>query len=170
MIVRNKIWDEIVHADANRICTRKYANAQRRIQLIYKVGVPLLSGICAVAVEYDKLRAAFWTALILCISTIFKAVFPQIILPEKEIAALDKLHEVFLVYRDKVEGLLHRFDKKEINEEEAFIELDSLQKANSKKKSELNKLVLWIPRFIDNSITKESEQYLNAIYNNKYER
>ncbi|MST76830.1 hypothetical protein FYJ72_03815 [Prevotella copri] len=169
MIVRNKIWDEIKHSDANRICARKYANVQRRIALGYKIIVPLLAGICAIAVKIDQENAAFWASIIICVSTIMKAVFPQLILPDKDVDTLDTLQLDFFDYRNKLEDLFHRFDKNEYSEDEAQRKLNTLQKETSKRSSQLNKLVFWIPSYVDRSITKESEQYLNAIHNNKYE-
>lgn len=169
MIIRNKVWKSITEADANRICARRYANIQRRIIFGYKVAIPLLSGLSAVAIRYGETDAAFWTLVILCLSTIIKAVFPQLVLPDGDITALDNLHTIFTNDRDKAENLLWKIDNKKIPEEEALSELESLQKVITKHTSELNKLVLWIPRFVDNSITKESDRYLNATHNNKYE-
>lgn len=169
MIVRNKIWDEIVHSDANAICARKYANVQRRIQLFYLISIPVLSAICVFMAKMELCNETFWTALVIFISSIVKAIFPQIILPEKEIIKLDKLYQDFTDYYTKVEDIWSRVDKKTISDEDAEKELVALQKTNVKKKAELNKLVIWIPKYIDNKITKESERHLNAIFNNEYE-
>ena len=157
MAVWNKIWDEVIHADANAICARKYANVQRRIQLAYKILIPLLSGLSAFAV-------------ILCVSTIAKAVFPQLILSELDIQRLSKLHTEFINYREKVEGLMERFkNDKELKDEDALKELLRLKKSITEQNAELDKLVLWIPSFIDKHITIESDRYLSAVHKNKYQ-
>jgi DNA polymerase sigma len=169
MIVRNKIWDEIVHADANAICARKYANVQRRIQLFYLISVPLLSAVCVVLTKLQLYNETVWTALFIFVSSLIKAVFPRIVLPEKDILELDKLFQDFSAYYGKLEDLWFRYEKKVISEEDAEKEVVAIGKSNVKKKKALNKLVLWIPKYIDNRITKESEQHLNPIFNNKYE-
>ena len=170
MIVRNKIWEEIKHADANAICARRYANVQRRIQLFYLISVPVLSAICVFLAKMELCNETFWTALIILATSIVKAIFPQVILPEKDILKLDKLYQDFTDCYSKLESLIFKFDKKLINEVDAERELSTIQKNNVKRKTELNKLVLWIPKCIDNSITKESERHLKAVFNNEYEQ
>ena len=170
MAVWNKIWDEVIHADANAICARKYANVQRRIQLAYKILIPLLSGLSAFAIKYDYANAAFCSAVICCGSTIAKAVFPQVILSELDIERLSKLHTEFINYREKVEGLMERFkNDKELKDEDALKELLRLKKSITEQNAELDKLVLWIPSFIDKHITIESDRYLSAVHKNKYQ-
>lgn len=170
MIIRNKIWDEIVHADANAICARKYANVQRRIQLFYLISVPVLSAVCVLFTKLQLYNETVWTALFLFISSLIKAVFPKLILPEKEILEIDKLYQDFSEYYCKLEDLWFRHEKNIISDEVAEKEVLAIGKSNVKKKQVLNKLVLWIPKYIDNRITKESERHLNSIFNNKYEQ
>ena len=68
-----------------------------------------------------------------------------------------------------LESLFHNFDNNAISENDATSEINRLTKSNTELSEELNRLVLWIPSFVDKRITEETEYYLNATYNNKYE-
>lgn len=169
MIIRNKIWEEIVHADANAICSRRYATVQRRIQIAYAILIPFCSALCALFAKLEWKEATIGTAVMMFISTLAKGIFPKIILSERNIIRLDELFKEFMDYRNNIEKLFDDFDNNVINQRQAKTQLDDIIQSNTKRTAELNKLVLWIPKCIDNSITKESEEYLNRVYKNIYE-
>ena len=85
MIIRNKIWDEIKEADVFSRCARRYASVQRKIQFVYKIAIPVLAALCALFTKLNMPNYTFWSAVLICLSTILKSVFTQIILSEKDI-------------------------------------------------------------------------------------
>ena len=85
MIIRNKIWDEIKEADIFSRCARRYASVQRKIQFVYKIAIPVLAALCALFSKLNMPNYTFWSAVLICLSTILKSFFTQIILSEKDI-------------------------------------------------------------------------------------
>lgn len=168
MIIRNKIWDEIKETDVFSRCALRYASVQRKIQFVYKVTIPVLAALCALFTKLNMPAYTFWSAVLICFSTILKSFFTQIILSEKDIERLDKLGEDFENYRTKCEDLMRKLDNKEISENEASNVIDKQQAIYSKKKTELNKLILWIPFWKKRRLQKESEEYLKGIHFNQY--
>lgn len=168
MIIRNKIWDEIKEADVFSRCAMRYASVQRKIQFAYKVVIPVLAALCALFTKLNMPNYTFWSAVLICFSTILKSFCTQIILSEKDIEKLDKLGVDFENFRTKYEDLMRKLDNKEISENEASNVIDKQQSIYSKKKSELNKLILWIPFWKKRRLQKESEEYLKGIHFNQY--
>lgn len=168
MITRNKIWDEIKEADVFSRCAMRYASVQRKIQFAYKVVIPVLAALCALFTKLNMPNYTFWSAVLICFSTILKSFCTQIILSEKDIEKLDKLGVDFENCRTKYEDLMRQLDNKEISENEASNVIDKQQSIYSKKKSELNKLILWIPFGTKRRLKKESEEYLKGIHFNQY--
>lgn len=168
MIIRNKIWDEIKEVDVFSRCAMRYASVQRKIQFAYKIAIPVLAALCALFSKLNMPNYTFWSAVLICLSTILKSFFTQIILSEKDIEKLDKLGVEFENFRTKFEDLMRKLDNNEISDYEASNIIDKQQSTYSKKKSELNKLILWIPSWINNRLQKESEEYLKGIHYNQY--
>ena len=168
MIVRNLIWEEITQSHANAICARKYATIQRRIELLYKVLIPVLAALCTLLSALSIYKGTTITAAVIFISSTAKSVFPKVILPEKDIQSLDELYKFYTEYNAEAGKLFHSLDKKKINEETALEKIKKLKSKAADKNAELNKLVLWIPHVIDKRITIESEHHLNRIFFNKF--
>ena len=169
MIVRNKIWEEIKQTKANAICAQKYSTVQRRIDLAYKVLIPSLSALCVLFSTMEWYDKSLCSAIVLFMSSTAKAIFPKLILPEKSILALDELYKAFNNSLTDLESLFHNVDYNVVSENDAMSEINRLTKSNIELSEELNRLVLWIPSFVDKKITEETEYYLNAMYNNKFE-
>lgn len=168
MIVRNKIWEEIKEADVFSRCAVEYASLQRQILFAYKVAIPILAASCALFAKLGMPNWTFWSAVIICISSILKTFFTQIILPEKDLDRLDKLGVDFENYRVTDEKMMEELDNMKTTDE---IVLKVLNRHNSeycKKKAELNKLVLWIPSWVKNRLQKDSEEYLLRVHHNQY--
>jgi len=169
MITRNKIWDEIKEADVFSRCAMRYASVQRKIQFAYKIAIPVLAALCALFSKLNMPNYTFWSAILLFVSSIIKAFFSRINLSELNIDQLDRLGVEFEKIRTKDECLMDELDKGLLIEEEAIRELNKHSREYSKKKSELNKLILWIPSGIKKSLQKESEDYLKGIHYNQYQ-
>lgn len=168
MIVRNKIWEEIKEADVFYRCAIEYASLQRQISFSYKFAIPVIAALCALFAKLEMPDFTFWSAILIFASSVVKSFCTQIILPEKNIEALDQLGIDFERYRDKDEKLMEKFDNEEITDEEVIKELDKHNSDFYKKKSELNKLVLWIPFWKKKQLQKISDNYLLRVHHNQY--
>ena len=168
MIVRNKIWEEIKEADVFYRCAIEYASVQRQILFFYKVAIPILAALCALFVKLEMPSFTFWSAILIFVSSILKAFCTQIILPDSDIEKLDKLGVDFESYRVKDEKLMEELDNDKIMDEDAIKELNKHNSDYCKKKSELNKLVLWIPFWIKKRLKMSSDEYLLRVHHNQY--
>ncbi len=168
MIIRNKIWEFIKEADINYRCAIKYASVQRQISFCYKVITPLLAALCALFTKLEMPNYSFISAIIIFISSILKIFCTQIILSEKDIDNLDNLGVNFEKYRTTFEKLLEESDNGDLTDKEVLKTLNKNNIDYCKKKSELNKLVLWIPSWVNKKLQEESEKYLLRVYHNKY--
>ena len=106
--------------------------------------------------------------IIIFISSILKIFFTQIILSEKDIDNLDNLGVDFEKYRTTFEKLLEESDNGSLTDKEVLKTLNKNNIDYCKKKSELNKFVLWIPSCVNKKLQEESEKYLLRVYHNKY--
>jgi len=168
MVTRNKLWDDIKEADVFSRCARRYASVQRKILFVYKVAIPVLAALCALFTKLNMPNYTFWSAILICFSTILKSFCTQIVLSEKDIEKLDKLGVDFENFRTKYEDLMRKLDNKEISDNEASDVIEKQQSNHSKLKSELNKLILWIPFGENRRLQKESEEYLKGVHFNQY--
>ena len=168
MIVRNKIWEEIKEADVFYRCAIEYASLQRQILFAYKVTIPVLAALCALFAKLEIPSFTFWTAILIFVSSFLKTFCTQIILPDRDIEKLDKLGVDFEQYRVKDEKLLEELDNDKITDEDVIKELNKHNSDYCKKKSELNKLVLWIPFWIKKRLRMSSEEYLLRVHHNQY--
>lgn len=168
MIIRNKIWEEIEEADVFFRCAREYASVQRQIMFAYKIAIPLLAALCVLFTKLEMPNYTFWSAILIFVSSVLKAFCTQIILSEKDIDRLDELGVEFDNCRLDYENLMEKLDNEEISEEKAIEELNKRSQIISRKKSELNKLVLWIPFWIKRRLRKDSEDYLLRVHYNQY--
>ena len=168
MIVRNKIWEEIKEADVFYRCAIEYASVQRQVLFFYKVAIPVLAALCALFAKLEMPSFSFWSAILIFVSSILKTFCTQIILPDKKIEKLDKLGVDFENYRLKGEKLMEELDNDMITDEDAIKELNKHNSDYCKKKSELNKLILWIPFWIKKRLRMSSEEYLLRVHHNQY--
>lgn len=168
MIVRNKIWEEIKDADVLYRCAIEYASVQRQIVVFYKIAIPVLAALCALFTKMEMPNYTFCSAMLIFVSSILKTFFTQIILPDRDIEKLDKLGVAFESYRVKDENLMDELDNDKIADEDAIKELNKHNSDYCKRKTELNKLILWIPFWIKKRLRMSSEEYLLRVHHNQY--
>lgn len=168
MIVRNKIWEEIKEADVFSRSAIKYASLQRIIKFLYKVAIPILAALCALFAKLEMPSFTFWSAILIFVSSILKTFCTQIILPDNKIEELDKLGVVFENYRIKDEILMEELDNNKKTDEDVIRELNKHNPDFCKNKSELNKLILWIPFWIKKQLRTSSDEYLLRVHYNQY--
>lgn len=167
MEVRNKVWEEFKQAYANVSCIRRYTSMQRQLNCIYQVfiaataaGGTVFSGFVPEASIYALGAIAF--------VSLTKAIFPQILQPEKELCDLDALMEYYSLYMNKMELLFYQYDNNQKGDDDIMNELYCLKEDECKKFSQMNKLVHWIPWLMQKHIDKEGDTYINKVYFNKY--
>lgn len=169
MEVRNKIWEEFKQAYANVSCIRRYTSLQRQLNCIYQVFIAATAAIGTVVSGFDPKASVFALGAIAFVS-LTKAIFPQIIQPEKELCDLDAIMEYYSSFMNKMEMLFYQYDKEQKSDDDIMNELYELKEDECKKYSQMNKLIRWIPDRMQKNIDKEVDTYIKEVYFNSYEK
>jgi hypothetical protein len=94
-----------------------------------------------------------------------KAIFPQLILSDKSLDALDAVGTFFDKQSCEAQILMNGLRNKSISINDAEKKLEELVKKKSGKETELNKLVLWIPFWENRRMIKQVERELKETNN-----
>lgn len=168
MIVRNKIWEELKQAHANVLCLSWYTNQQRKYDRWYQLFIALVASGGTFGFMINEYAPLLGSGIIAFVS-VAKSVFPHFLQPEKELCILDGLMDYYNQYMNKMEYIFYQFDHKYINEKEAFQKFHEQKQEECSKQSIMNRLVRSIPGSRNEEIDKESTEYINKVYFNKYE-
>ena len=169
MEVRNKIWEEFKQAYANVSCIRRYTSMQRQLNCIYQVFIAATAAVGTVFSGF-KPEASIYALGAIAVVSLTKAIFPQILQPEKELCDLDALMEYYSSYMNKMELLFYQYDKEQKTDDDIMKELSELKEDECKKMSQMNKLIRWIPWLMQRNINNEANSYINKVYFNSYEK
>lgn len=169
MEVRNKIWEEFKQAMANVICVRRYTSLQRLLNNIYQVFIAGTAAIGTVLSGFD-VRASVYALGAIAVVSLAKAIFPQILQPEKELCELDAIMDYYNSFMNKLEYLFYQYDKDQKTDDEVMEELFVLKEDECKQQSTLNKLVRWIPDWMQKKTDAEVDLYIKEVYYNIYEQ
>lgn len=169
MVVRNKIWEEFKQAKANVECIARYTSIQRQLNCIYQVFIAVTAAVGTVTSGF-YIEASVYALGAIAIVSLAKAIFPQIIQPENELCALDGIMDYYNSFMNKLEDLFYEFDKKQKTEDEVMVEIFNLKEEECKMQSQMNKLIRWIPNFMQNQVNEKTEEYIKRVYYGEYEQ
>jgi hypothetical protein len=168
MVVRNKIWEELKQAHVNVLCLRSYTDRQRKYERYYQCFIALTASVGTFGYIFKE-WIPFVSSLIIAFVSIAKSLFPQFIQPEKELCILDEIMDFYNEYMNDLELLMYNLDKETINEGETMNKLHSLKAIECKKQSIMNRFVWSITERQMKQLEKESTEYINKVYYDKYE-
>jgi hypothetical protein len=162
----NQIWKELKTYKTYALCAREYASIQRKLSVIYNISIPLLAAVCVFLAKIENYDATIVTACIILISSGLKAIFPRLLLSDKSLDAIDAIGTFFDKHANEAQFLMNGLRNNTISVNDAEKKLEKLIKTKSNKETELNKLVLWIPFWVNRRMTKQVERELKE---NNYE-
>ncbi len=168
MEVRNKIWEEFKQARANVICIRKYTSFQRQWNCIYHVFIATTAAVGTVVSGFH-IEASVYALGAIAIVSLVKAIFPQILQSEQELCILDSLMDYYNCYMNKMEKLFYQLDTDQQSDDEVMGEIFKLKEEECSKESQINKLVRWIPYYMQKKIDEEVNTYINEVYYDIYQ-
>lgn len=167
MEVRNKIWEEFKQAKANVVCIRRYNSIQRQMNCLYQVFIAASAAIGTVASAFN-IQASVYALGAIAIVSLAKAIFPEILQQEKELCELDGIMDYYNSFLNKLEVFFYQLDKEQKTDDEVMMELFILKETECKKQSQLNRLIRWIPKWLQNKVDKEVDIYIKEVYYNIY--
>lgn len=167
MIVRNKIWEELKQAHANVLCIAWY-NDRRRYNRWYHLFIAVVASSSSFGYLLNNNIPLIGTITIAIVS-VAKSIFPQFLQPEQELSELDKIMDYYNKYASELECLLYKLDQKDVQELEVIDKLHKIKLEESLLQSKMNRLVYRIPQKRLDKIEKDSTNYLERVYLDKYE-
>lgn len=169
MVVRNKIWEEFKQAKANVECIARYTSLQRQLNCIYQVFIAATAAVGTVTSGF-YIKASVYALAAIAIVSLAKAIFPQIIQPENELCTLDGIMDYYNSFMNKLEDLFYNLENSKKTEDEIMAEIVNLKEEECKMQSQMNKLIRWIPQWMQKRIDKVVITYINEVYYNIYEQ
>lgn len=168
MIVRNKVWEELKQAHVNILCLRWYTNRQRKRERYYQFFIATTASAGTFGYMFED-WLPFVSSLTIAFVSVLKSLFPQFIQPEKELCILDEIMDFYNKHMNDLEYLMFQHDHEKLNNDKAMEKIYLLKDNEYNKQSIMNKFVRSIPQKRLKLLEKESTEYINKIYFNKYE-
>lgn len=169
MEVRNKVWEEFKQAKANVVCISRYNSVQRQLNCIYQVFIAATAAIGTVVSGFN-VQASVYALGAIAIVSLTKAIFPEIIQQEKELCELDDIMDYYNSFINKLEKFFYELDKEQKTDDEVMTELFTLKEDECKKQSQMNKLIRWIPKWMQKKVDAEVQTYIEEVYYNIYKK
>jgi hypothetical protein len=168
MIARNRIWEELKQAKANIICLQRYTDRGRNVLRWIDSLIIGFSTIGALGSLID-VKFAIGGVSIVAMTSILKTALSGMAQSEQEFSELDRLMDFYSKYMNDIERIWYNFNENIITESKMINTLFDMKAEESDRYSLLNKLIRSISKKEQKKIDKESEEYIDRVYFNKFE-
>jgi len=168
MIVE-RVWEEMHKAKTYLIQVELYTDRMRKYNRIISFIIILASVVCASTAPYHNCK---WVTIIasflVAIATIIKECFPNLMQPESELTELDKIHDFYKEYLQKLEKLFtQRYDEKsDVDDKKMEKEFDKIIKTEGNNQSDLNRLCRKMTRKEREQCQSLASDYFQRVFNN----
>ena len=161
--MRDKFWHELTQIKHNVTYTVLYLERQKRILKIFNISILFFSAAGIMGLK-------FWDSfpliacIIVTIISLFKLIMPQLIMSERNLLNLDKVH---LFYSDqllKFEQLWFEFNKKIIDENQLSEKYFELAKNELEINKILNDMDIYKPKNLVKKTKKICDNYFLSVY------
>lgn len=166
-MIRERIWEELKMSKSNVECIHKYNDIHRRWNRWYDFAIAVCAAIGAFGYLWDAI-VPFISTLAIGISQLVKNLFPSVLQREEELSSLDTISDFYLTYMSRLEHLFYKLDYEIESEEVIANQFFALKETECEKQSKMNKLVRKISEKEHKRIDKETTDYVNRVYFNKY--
>lgn len=178
-IIVNKVWSEMHRIKSWLIQIELYTDRQRHNTKVYSMVVIVSSMICllcAIAnpiIQNNLQQYSYicnWliglSSITATITSVIKDFMPQIKQPESELFELDKLHNFYTGFFQKLEvAFILRYDEKsDMNDEKLINEYDNIAKTEGNRQSKMNNLIRGLSKKEKKIIDDQTEQYFQITY------
>lgn len=163
MIVRNRIWEELRQAKCNIICLQRYTDRVRKRSRFFNTFMIFCASIGAIGGVYKQYIAVVASFLI-AVSSILKALLPNVIQSDQELSDLDRLMDFYSKYLNALEKIWYENENKLIEEKEIVEKLFALKDDECDKYSSMNKGVRRISPTEMKKINEQAQEYVSRVY------
>ena len=160
--MRNRLWTELTQAKHNEEFASLYAERQRRAIRYFNIGVLVFSGS-------GIMGWPFWEALplisciIIAIISLLRLIQPHIIMDEKNISNLDKIHVFYVHYYNQIEALWFDYEKSK-NVKAITSRFFEIKNTENEINQTINETIRSKPKSIIKRAKKYSDQYFYNVF------
>ncbi len=167
MEIRNKLWEEIKSADINVRAILWYNNRHRTYNRLYDTFIAVVASAGALLYPIES-KLPLISSIVIAMTSLVKAIFPQFIQSEKELTDLDRISDYYESYKNDLESLFYKFDKREIDEKSLADKLFEEIKNSEGRKTAMNRLIRRLSDSRMHKLQLEEDEYLKEIYYDIY--
>ena len=168
-MVIERVWEEMHKAKAYLLQIELYTDRKRKHNRLISRLIVLASVVCASSAPFHVCKwITISASFLVAIATIVKECLPNIIQPESELMELDKIHDFYKDYLQKLESLFtKRYDlKSEVNDDKMLTQFEKILKTEGKNESELNRLCRGMTTREREKIIEQVSDYFQRNFNN----
>ena len=164
-VERNLVWKEVKEADAYMRCASLIADIHVKTKSWCGYAIIILS-ILGITLCDLECKGVLLSIIFTLITAIVEKVLPNLFTDYDSVPKLRELAKFFEAHRTKAIEIFTKINTKQIiDSSEAMQAFKDLSSARSDKKQELDSLIKWLPKFVDDIIAKKSDEYLDEIFN-----
>ncbi len=159
--MRNRIWTELTQAKHNEEFASLYAERQRKALRYFNIGVLLFSGSGIMGWPFWETLPLIACAIIAIIS-LLRLIQPHIIMDEKNISNLDKIHVFYVSYYNQLEALW--FDYEKSNDDELSSKFFEIKNKENEVNQTINETIRNKPIKLVSKAKEYSDQYFHRVF------
>ena len=167
MIIRNRIWYDFLLAKTHVKCIHRYTDCRRKWNRIFDLIVAIIAAVGTITIPV-KIKEVYPIPAIcialVALASLIKALVPHFFQKEEELATLDSLSDFYLKYQSKLELLMYRLDKNQIDDDTAVKEFYKLKEIESDKESIMNRLIRKLSEKEKKYLEQDTEKYAHLIF------
>jgi hypothetical protein len=164
--MRNRLWNELTQAKHNAEYASIYLDRQKQIANIFNITILVFStsGILGWKVwdRFPVIACAIVSGL-----SLLKLIQPHLIMSEKQLLKLDRIHIFYCDHFIKLEKLWHDLEDEDYSEKEVKEELYQVLESEIPISKELNGILLKKPKRLVRKAKQVSDDYFERVFNVK---
>ena len=170
-IISNSYWLEMHKAYGIQKQIEIYTARKRNCNRVVSVVLLIAVVVCSIASFFSQYMWGHWLtvalAVIVAFATFIKEFIPQVSQPEGELCELDKIHEFYKDYLQKLEfHYIQRFDEKlKVDDNMMNKFFNEIKNTEGDRITTLNRLCRKMKDDEKKRIKEETEQYFRIKYN-----
>ena len=167
MVIRNRIWHEFLLAKTHVKCIQRYTDRRRKWNRAFDLTIGIIAAVGTITIPVKIKDVHPFPAIsiaLVALASLIKALVPHYFQSEEELATLDSLSDFYLKYQSKLEILMYRVDKKQIDEDTAVKDFYKLKEIESDKESTMNRLIRNLSEKEKKFLEQDTDEYAHLIF------
>lgn len=161
--MRNRIWTEMTQAKHNEEFSSLYADKQRKLLRYFNIGVLVFSGSGIMGWKiWEKLPLI--ACAIIAIISLLRLIQPHIIMNEKCISNLDKIHVFYTHYYNQLEALWYDYENSNNNDDSIYSKFFDIKNSENEINLTVNETIRSKPKKLVRKAKEHSDLYFDRVF------